>query len=372
MKVLSFGYGRHLFKPGDTERERLTLCAGAVETLHHVVFTKQSDGLQSTIVDAHFILHPTHSANKVLMLFDALRIGHRLVVKEGIDVVTTQDPFETGLVGLMLKIRHPHLTLQVQEHGDVLASRAWVKERSSNRFRRFFAFIVLRYADIVRVVSARTEQFLRKKYGPTKDIRVLPVSVAVSGVRRVDRARSRDSRPFIFLTAARFVPQKNLPMMIRAFARVYVNHPNIRLRIFGGGALEAKLRALVISFKISEAVDFKGWTQSLCDEMALADAYLLSSNYEGWGRVLIEALLANLPIVTTDVGCAGEVIKHEQHGLIVPVGDEEQFAHAMEQMCTDNEFYDRLVATMQSIDATTLPGAQIDNYGEQWIHTMIR
>ena len=372
MKILSFGYGRHLFTPGDVERERLTQCAGAVEALHHVVFTKRSDELKPVVVDTHFHLYPTHSANKVLMFIDALRIGHRLITKEGIDVVTTQDPFETGLIGLLLKIRHPHLTLQVQEHGDVLSSPAWVKERWSNYPRRFFAFIILRYADIIRVVSKRTEVFLQNKFGAEKDIRVLSVSVPVSGVRRVDRARSRDRRPFIFLTAGRFVPQKNLTLMIRAFARVHANHPNIRLRIFGGGALEAKLRALVISLKVSEAVDFKGWTQSLGDEMAQADAYLLSSNYEGWGRVLIEALLANLPMVTTDVGCAHEVIKHEAHGLIVPVGNEEQFAHAMERIYTDNELYDRLVATMQAIDVHTLPGAQIDNYGEQWARTMVR
>jgi glycosyltransferase involved in cell wall biosynthesis len=88
--------------------------------------------------------------------------------------------------------------------------------------------------------------------------------------------------------------------------------------------------------------------------------------------VLVESLSANLPIVTTNVGCVGEVIHDGTHALVVPVGDEVLFACAMERLCTDTTVYDHIVSQMQSVDLQSILGAGSTDYAEQWARTMVR
>jgi glycosyltransferase involved in cell wall biosynthesis len=66
-----------------------------------------------------------------------------------------------------------------------------------------------------------------------------------------------------------------------------------------------------------------------------ADVFVLSSKSEGWGRVLLEAAAAHLPIITTDVGLIGEVLFPEKDVIVYPTGDIEALALALESVITD-------------------------------------
>ena len=131
--------------------------------------------------------------------------------------------------------------------------------------------------------------------------------------------------------------------MLSSFARAYKREPKIRLRIFGSGPLQADLEKLIQKLNLEEVVELSGWTDDLAGEMRKADSFLLSSNYEGWARVLIESLLQKLPVVTTDVGCVHEVVKGGEHGIVVPVDDEEALAKAIIKMASDKDLYQAFV-----------------------------
>lgn len=64
----------------------------------------------------------------------------------------------------------------------------------------------------------------------------------------------------------------------------------------------------------------------------------MSSNYEGWGKVIVEAAAVEKPIIMTEVGCAGEIIKNNENGIVVPVDDQKAFANGMIKMIEDNDF----------------------------------
>jgi glycosyltransferase involved in cell wall biosynthesis len=113
------------------------------------------------------------------------------------------------------------------------------------------------------------------------------------------------------------------------------------------------------------------WSDSVPRLMQQSDSYLLTSNYEGWARVLVEAIVCDLPVVTTEVGCVGEVIIHEKNGLVVPVGDYSQLVHSMVWISTDKELYEKLSTEIQKTDKRSLPGTDIENYGKEWIKTLI-
>jgi len=149
-------------------------------------------------------------------------------------------------------------------------------------------------------------------------------------LRRLRRIARKAPAPgsLAFLTAGRLVRQKNFPMMLRAFARVA--RPHDTLTIAGDGPERAALEALARELGLAAQVRFAGHRASIDPLLARADAFLLSSDYEGLPGVVVEALAAGLPVLATDC-CVSMVclLETERTGLLVPVGDEARFAQGL-------------------------------------------
>jgi glycosyltransferase involved in cell wall biosynthesis len=126
------------------------------------------------------------------------------------------------------------------------------------------------------------------------------------------------------------------------------------LVIVGSGSEKYKIKNLAFELGLSNKIEFFDWTDDVYTWYMTADAYVLSSNYEGWGMVIIEAASCGLPIIMTDVGCAGEVIKAGENGVIVPIGDEEKFSDAMARIIEDENFRKKVAANAHLV-LSTLP-----------------
>ncbi len=374
--IISLGYGRHLFKEGNVERVRMEICATEVDNLHMVIFTSARDGLRVRSGAHGLTLHPTNSRVKFLMPLDAFLIARRIVKKyEGDVLVTTQDPFEPGLVGLLLKYFY-RTSLVVQEHGDVLSTTHWRQESIGNYFRSFLGFFVLRRADLVRVVSNRTRQSFEKN-GISR-ISQLPVAIDISSfLSATPDTKTRElfeAGTFIFLTVARFVPQKNLTLLLKAFEEVYNNNTDVRLLIVGSGPDEAYVKEYVKTTfckQVGEVpVVLLPWSNKVPGLMKAVDSYVLTSQYEGWARVLIEAMVSGLPIVTTDVGCAGEVVIDGTHGFVVPIESEGMLIEAMSAMADNKALYESFKNNLTELNPHKIPGTNISQYGVQWVRSL--
>lgn len=131
-----------------------------------------------------------------------------------------------------------------------------------------------------------------------------------------------------FCAVGRFVPQKNLALMIRAFA--IGRKQGDTLTLYGDGPLRPRLEKLARSLDVEEAVRFAGHVPDVRQGLAGHDALLLSSHYEGMPSVVIEALEAGLHIIATDCCCSiGDLLAGGALGVIVPAGDERAFADAL-------------------------------------------
>jgi glycosyltransferase involved in cell wall biosynthesis len=369
--IVSIGYGRNMFVQGNADRERMIACAQQGVPIDMIIFTHKNDRLSKECVTSTLTLYPTQSRSRMHMVLDAYVLARKIYEqsshKEAF-VVTTQDPFEAGLVGFFLKLRtRAHLV--VQEHGDVFSTPYWKNESFLNTLRFFVGWGILARADIVRVVSKRMETFFRAR--GIQNITRLPVAVSIKNISSAHHVHTPSDTSFTFLTMARFVPQKNLTMLLRAFSVVYKKHPHSRLVLVGRGGEEKTLQALAAElFPHNCPVTFLPWSEDIGSTLASADVYVLSSNYEGWGRVLIEALAAGVPIVTTDVGCAGEVIEDGVHGIVTPVGDEGRFATALLRMIEDGDFYTKVKTTVQALPTEEIAGASIESYGAAWVRSL--
>lgn len=341
MRVLAISYGKNLFTTGHPELVRQLACAAVVDEYHMIVFARTVERLETKHM-GNLFLYPTGGSTRAGMVIRAFLLGRKIVrqSKNPSDfVVTTQDPFEAGVVGYLIS-RFGTLPLNIQEHGDFFSAKEWQRESVFNRVRLVIGKWLLRRADTVRVVSSRMLATMQQiGVSPTK-LRLLSVEVPLAHFLQAppsDAARQLFSPgSVIILTVARLVPQKNLSLLLRAFTKVVAETPQARLLIIGTGPEQQKLIARATEFGLlGEAqplVRFLPWTDDVPSYMQSADIYALSSNYEGYARVLPEAMASGLPIVSTDVGCAHEVLVHGQHGLVVPVGDDEAFTAGLQTL----------------------------------------
>jgi glycosyltransferase involved in cell wall biosynthesis len=119
------------------------------------------------------------------------------------------------------------------------------------------------------------------------------------------------------LCAARLAPQKNLLLAIQAFAAL-PPHINARLLILGEGPLRRTLEREAKRLEVASKVDLPGHVSNISPYLACADIYLMTSHYEGYPAVLVEAIAAGLPIVTTNCSQAlPEILASPSLGQIV-------------------------------------------------------
>lgn len=163
-------------------------------------------------------------------------------------------------------------------------------------------------------------------------------------ISRVDREKVRS-----FISVGRINPQKNQKMLIRAFARMLerTGDQDATLTIYGSSKdykkTEEELIDLISQYKLENRVFLAGRVIDIEAQYAKADAFILSSNYEGCPNALMEAMAAGLPCISTDCPTGpSAIIENNKNGLLVPVGDAEEMSRAMEYLIRNpqraNEF----------------------------------
>jgi len=143
-----------------------------------------------------------------------------------------------------------------------------------------------------------------------------------------------DPSTSVVMSAGRHAPQKGFDILLRAFS--YLEGSNARLVLLGEGNETESLRTLATQLGIEDQVDFLGFVDNPFKYMASADVFVLSSWYEGFGNVLIEAMATGCPVVSTDCPSGpNEILKDGAYGPLVPVKDATALSHAIEDVLAD-------------------------------------
>ncbi len=132
-----------------------------------------------------------------------------------------------------------------------------------------------------------------------------------------------------FMTAGRLSEQKNQKMLVNVWGKL--ENQNVYLEIYGEGPLDEYLKNLIIEKGLENRIKLMGRSNNMKDVLMKADAFILSSDYEGMPNALIEAMACGLPCISTDCKTGPkELIRSYENGLLVPTGDVEKMKEAIE------------------------------------------
>lgn len=327
MKALFVSNDPSIFDEKSSARARMREYASAIGTLHILSRTTRAYLGSRSVNDGALTLHAV-SGPRLLALWSLPGRARAIIHNEGIDVVSAQDPFEYGRAAARA-VKGTNAKLHIQIHTDflspwftrsVISRSPQTRMPAINRIRQRIANHVLPRADGIRVVSKRIQDSLVEKYGnKIVPSNVLPIAVPDT----LPEAVPLPGHAFTFTLMAigRLEPEKRIEDILVALAHIQHNYPSVGLMIVGDGRERKRLEHWADVLGISARTIFLGDRPDAWGLLRSANAFIQASGYEGYGRTLVEAALARVPIITTDVGIVGEVLKGYEDVLATPPGD---------------------------------------------------
>ena len=346
---------------------------GEVLTIYTIVVPSSKKTI--VILSPACTAYGTGGTSKLFQLVQMWQITKSLLQEHSYDVITSQDTYFLGFVAWLLAKKY-HLGLEVQVLGIEKMSMV----------RKFLTKFVLTRAGSIRVLSLGLKKRLISEFGISEiRMKLVPIFVDVSslGFRTenlslemrdrltvtTESFRQKFEGRFNIISVNRLVPIKNIKMQIDTVLVLKEKYPQILLHIVGDGPLHDELKQYIENQNLTNWVILHGFKSGveLSPFFTQSDCFLLTSDFEGYGMVVIEAATAGLPIVMTDVGCAGEVILNNESGLIIPVRDTKACSVALTQILEDPMLRNQLAIGAQAAIAQ-LPtfDTVLDAYKASW------
>jgi glycosyltransferase involved in cell wall biosynthesis len=194
-----------------------------------------------------------------------------------------------------------------------------------------------RKADAIVATSAGVADDLAAAFSvPAAHIHVIhnPIdleAIAAAAGEATDPEHASAWQTPVIVAAGRLADAKNYPLLIEAVALLRARLP-VQLIILGTGDREASLRALVAEKQMERVVTFAGFQRNPWRYIARADVFALSSRYEGFGNVIVEAMACGVPVVATSSPGTREIVADGLDGLIVDRHEPAALATALARM----------------------------------------
>jgi glycosyltransferase involved in cell wall biosynthesis len=288
--------------------------------------------------------HPAEHHTQNFSLWTDLRLARLLRRQRGYLIGT-----RPGLNMLAVDLAVPGLITIGEEQMNLATHAAPVHAAMVKRYPRLDALAVLTEAD-------------REAFSQLLDGRAPRLERIPNTVRRMDGVHA-DMNARTVLAAGRLHPQKGFSMLIAAFAQVTAEHPDWHLRLCGRGRLRDSLQQQVDETGLAEVVTLAGPSRNLDDDFASASIFVLSSRFEGFPLVLLEAMYAGLAVVSFDCPTGPrDIIDDHRNGILVPEGDVDGLAAGVREMMRDEGLRRRCgAAAVETARAYTM-----DAIGPRW------
>ena len=282
-----------------------------VDKLDIIVFSKS--GFEQYKISDKVTAYPTNSKSKLKYCRNGVNLGKKLFEQNKYDLIITQEPFLTGLVGHKLKKKFGSKLL-VHFHGDFWQNKNWLKESKLNFIFLLISKFVVPRADAIRVMSQGQKDKL-KKFGDK--VRVISTPVDLEKFLQVQP--KYDNKKLV-LHVGRYDKVKDFKTLLNSFKIVSDKFSEVEFVQVGADLknIPNNLNIITESNTSPDVLVTKWYPNS--------DVVVSSSTSESFGKVLVEANACGKPVVSTATTGAKEIIKDGYNGYLVPIGDAKALA----------------------------------------------
>jgi len=287
-----------------------------------------------------------HGLPKIRFIKKLMRIIHlrRIIKKETPDVALS---FLANIY-LIISIIFPrklNVKLVIAERNTMSYI---LKSSKYGAIKEIIAKLLYRKADNILAVSKGVSEDLVKTLKlPKEKNRVIYNPYDVKNIKEL--AKEEPIHPWlinnkeypVIINVARLTYQKGHDILLKAI-KIVSEKIESRLIILGEGPLLSQLKNLSKELGIEDKVDFAGFQENPFAFISRSDVFVLSSRWEGFPNVLIEAMACGIPVISTDCHSGpNEIIEHGVNGILVPI-DIEKLAESIIWVLTDIEFAERI------------------------------
>jgi glycosyltransferase involved in cell wall biosynthesis len=224
-----------------------------------------------------------------------------------------------------------------------------IEESWGSRVLNFFGRVLYPKADkIVAVSKGVAVDFASRFRRPIDEIDVIynptyvPEKYVISSAIKNEKFFHEDKD--VIIAVGRMKEQKNFTLLIKAFIEVYAQRP-CRLVILGEGDQRAQLEKLVSAAGLVDEVYMPGYVENPIDYIRRSDLFVMSSSWEGFGNVIVEALGVGIKIVSTDCPSGpAEILENGKYGILVPINSVSNMKDAILKALAMQESPERLIA----------------------------
>lgn len=277
-------------------------------------------------------------------------------INKKINVINLKSPFflkSIFLVVKYLKKERPNVLISTGTRANVVVAiiktilrpplkiiiRQVTHFSSNNKLlTKFFAKIFYKKLDYVIAVSKGVKEDLMKTLDISRE-KIIVIYNSIENNKFFREARKgvvhswiKDKNSIVMLGAGRLCEAKDFSTLIKAFHKLNKKNKNTKLIILGEGKEREELERLIRDLKLKDCIIIPGFVENPYAYMTKADLFVLSSRWEGLPNVLIEALACGTPVVSTDCPSGpSEILENGKYGKLVPVGDVDALAKAIEE-----------------------------------------
>jgi glycosyltransferase involved in cell wall biosynthesis len=260
-----------------------------------------------------------------------------LYLRRNVPTVLLSTPNQANVVAILASKAARVGTRVVVREASTLSLAAKNARNRRGHLRPFYTALFYRLADQIVAISEGVADDLVACTGIDRSrISVIynPIElfeILSEAAQPLDDPWFQAGQPPVVLGAGRLTKAKDFPTLIRAFDRLRHCH-EARLVILGEGEERPHLKRLISQLGIERDVALPGFVRNPFAYMARARVFALSSAWEGFGNVLLEALVCGTPVVSTDCSSGpAEILENGAYGILVPVGDHVALADALAQ-----------------------------------------
>lgn len=249
----------------------------------------------------------------------------------------------------------------------VIASDHTSFARRLPRYMNFIRFHIYRYARAVTILSRADADFLGKRL-PKKIVLPNPLSYPIF---RGDSVRRKN---ILAMGRLNVWQVKGFDLLIEAWGKIAAECPEWQLEIAGAGDVqkEGELRQLAIKYGVAESVKFLGYCPNVEKLMQETSIFVLSSRVEGFGLVLLEAMSQGCACISfDDQGRQGEIVTHNQSGILLSESSADSLATAIRQLIENEDLRKRL-GNGGKMEAERFSVKKITDSWENLFHSVIK